>query len=145
VHNLLVAKSNKRLNRVHKGTLPTHLSYQNNVRDPSPTLFDTLSANQPPFASHIPSLILTNSLHQKETLWPPASNLPASSPYRTANTLYQNPFLSTNIRQHHLPNKALLNSLVCLTPNPPYSFCKHIELQAIQEIFLFSSLPKKIN
>jgi len=38
----------------------------------------------------------------------------------------------------------MLNSLNCLTPNPPYSFCKQIELQAIQEIFLLSPLsPQK--
>ena len=42
------------------------------------------------------------------------------------------------------PNKAKLNSVNCLTPNPPNSFCKQTELQAIQEIFLLSSLPPQI-
>jgi len=75
----------------------------------------------------------------------PAPNLPASTPYLATSTLYQNPPLSTNNLQHHLPNKAKLNSLNYLTPKPPYSFCKQIELQAIHEIFLLSSLPPQKN
>ena len=53
------------------------------------------------------------------------------------------PPLSTSIRQHHLPNKAILNSFNRLTPNPSYSLGKEIKLQAFQEIFLLSSLPLK--
>jgi len=38
-----------------------------------------------------------------------------------------------------------LNSFNRLTPNPPSSFRKQIELQAIQEIFLLTSLPPQKN
>jgi hypothetical protein len=129
--NLFVERSNKRANLLHKGTSPTHLSNQKKVLVPSPRTFDTLSSNQPPSISPAPSLIFAIFLHQDETLRPPTSNLPASSSYLATKTLYQNPPLSTNILQHHLPNKAMLNSFNRLNPKPPYSFCKQIELQAI--------------
>jgi len=136
--------SNKRRNLVHKGTSPSHLSYQKKVLVPFPTFFDTLSANQSPSTSPTPSLIFATSRHQDETLRPPTSYRPVVSPYRVIKTLYHNPPLSTNIRQHHLPNRALLNSCNFLTPNPPYSLRKKIELQVIQEIFLLFSLPPQI-
>jgi len=74
----------------------------------------------------------------------PTSNLPFTSPYLAANTLYHNPPLSTNNLQHHLPNNAKLNSHNYLTPKPPCSFRKHIVFQAIHGIFLLSSLPPNI-
>jgi hypothetical protein len=40
-----------------------------------------------------------------------------------------------------LPNRAILNSLNCLTPSPPYSLRKQIFFQDIQDVFLEASPP----
>jgi len=89
-------------------------------------------------------------LHQTELSLPPSFNCPPSSPYLASKTQYHNPSLSINIRHHHFPNNATLNSHNLLTPNPPSSFDKQTESQSTQAIFLVSSpppppLPKKNN
>jgi hypothetical protein len=56
-------------------------------------------------------------------------------------TLYTIVPLSVNTRWHHLPSRARLNSLNCLTPKPPYSLRKQIVFYEIQEVFLRSSPP----
>jgi len=129
VTGLMTAKSSSRLKRTHNGTLPYHLSRQKSVLAPSPTLLLTHDANHPSPPSSIPSLILTISRHQEEQLRPPSSKPPSSTPYLATYTLRHNPSSSTNNLQHHFPNKATLNSLNLLTPNPPYSFLRHREFR----------------
>ena len=130
VMDLSTASSNRRLKRTQNGTAPNHTSCQNKVSAPSPTSRHIPSWNHPPPTPPKPSLILAISHHQEEPLRPPTANLPASSPYRATNTLYQKHPLSSNNLQYHLPNKARLNSLNRLTPNPPPSLDKQTKLQA---------------
>ncbi|MCI26053.1 hypothetical protein A2U01_0047244, partial [Trifolium medium] len=58
--------------------------------------------------------------------------------YRAASTLNHRPSLSTNILQYHLPNRAKLNSLNCLTSKPSYSL-RCGEVESAQHLFLSCS------
>jgi hypothetical protein len=122
---LVSAKSYKRLNCTHNGIPSTQGSVQKKVADPSPTLLVTCSSNHLLSCSP-PSQIRIISFHHNEPLRPPTRTLRPSTPYQATNTQYHNPSLSTIILQHHLPRRAMLNSLNCLTPKPPYSFRKQI-------------------
>jgi len=106
---------------------------------------NTPTSNHPPPSTPTPSQFFATSLHHKEPLQPPTANLHASSPYRATSTLYHKPPLSTNNLQHHLPRKPVLNSLICLTPNPPNSFPKQTVFELIKEIFPLSSHPPQKN
>jgi len=52
---------------------------------------------------------------------------PPISPYLAFKTRYQSPSLSTDILQHHFPNKDKLKNPNLLTPNPPSSFGKQMD------------------
>jgi len=114
------------------------MSLQKEVFSP-PTPF----RNQPLPLRHPPSRISHKSFHHTENNLPPLVTYPLLVPYSAANTLNHNPPLSTYRRQHYLPNKAKLNSLILLTPNPPYSLLEHTLSQFIQWILQASSLPHK--
>jgi len=86
-----------------------------------------LSSNQLPTPNPIPLRTTNKSF---ATLTCP-SRLPSTAlaVYLATKTLYQKLSLSTYILQHHLPNKARINSHVLLTPKPLTSIPKKIEAQ----------------
>jgi hypothetical protein len=109
-------------------------------------LHDTLSKSSTP-GPPTPSHILTISLHHDDPLRPPSLNLPLSTPKRASKTLnnIQTPYVHQHPPTPFIYSRAKLNSLNCLTPSPPYSLCKQIVFQLIQEIFLKPSLPPRKN
>ena len=109
-----------------------------------------------PFCHQLPSecYFQTNSLHPHQSLSNPTQRPPPSRTIPTS--LFQPPpphhnelsrlgyhmlSLSTNILQHHLPNKDKLKAPTILTPNPPSSFGVQIDSQFIHAIFLLCSQP----
>jgi len=61
----------------------------------------------------------------RRTISPTLLQPPPSSPYLACKTRYHNPSLSTNIRQHHFPNKDTLNpSTFSRLDHPPPSVNK---------------------
>jgi len=76
VTSLHTAKSKSLGNFNLDGMSPIQLSYQNKVPFPSPTTCQTLSSNQCPTPSPIPSRILLTIVHQSELWFPPSWSRP---------------------------------------------------------------------
>jgi len=126
-------------------TLSTNQGHQDKVDSPSPNSRLQLSSIQIPTPVPTPFLMLVKLFNQIE---PPSASsriLPPFSPYLLDKTLCHKLWRSSFNIQHHLSNKAILNSLNHLTPKQPFSSLQQIEPQFIQEIFLTSSLHPQEN
>jgi hypothetical protein len=87
--------------------------------------------------------ILFKLFHQTELPLPPSAITPPTTPYLAAKIVYHKLLFSTFNLQHHLASNAKLNSIIILTPKPPFVFLEQIASQLIQDIFL-NPLQKKI-
>ena len=118
--SLFVAKLYKARKAKWRGRSLHHLSVQNFILSPTPTLYWTylLKTSQP-----------IRILFHKPHPWTPLPNLevhPAhSSPNFKATTLLQSLFSLIPKRQSHFPSKALLKVVNFLIPKPPLAIGIH--------------------
>jgi len=115
--------------------LPIHLSSQNRIPLPFPSLQVILLSNQ--LESFTTSQTVHKSFHQVELfLSSMVSLMFLHEPYLDSKTSLQTPSSLTPNLHFHLANRAVLNLPTSLIPKPPTSMGEHTFSQATQAIFL---------